>query len=256
MSGSVSNPFSLAGQTALVTGGGTGLGWGIARCFVDAGARVVIVGRREQALQEAAAELGASACYRVHDIIRFDHNAALIDDLESTVGPIDILVNNAGIHLKKPAVETTEREFQSLLDTHVTAAFSLSRALAPRMIQRDRGSILVISSMASLLGVPQIIAYTSAKTACLGLVRGLAAELSPHGVRVNAIMPGWIRTPMTDKALAGDADRRNRILARTPMKRLGEPSDVGQAAVYLSSPAARFVTGTVLTVDGGASIGF
>jgi gluconate 5-dehydrogenase len=124
------------------------------------------------------------------------------------------------------------------------------------MIQRGRGSILFIASMASFIGVPNVLAYTASKTACLGMVRGLAAELSPQGVRVNAIAPGWIRTAMTDDALSKDPARKNKIIARTPMNRLGETEDIGFAAVYLSSPAAKFVTGTVLTVDGGASIGF
>lgn len=256
MSKPVLTPFTLDGQIALITGGGTGLGLGIASCLIEAGARVALVGRREQVLQRAVDELGASACYRVHDITRFDQNHHLISDIESTVGAIDILVNNAGIHLKKSAIETTEAEFQMMLDTHITAAFSLSRVVGGHMVERGRGSILFIASMASIMGVPQIIAYTTAKTACLGMVRGLTAEFSPHGVRVNAITPGWIHTPMTDAALSGDPERRSRILARTPMNRFGDPSDIGYAAVYLSSTAARFVTGTVLTVDGGASMGF
>jgi gluconate 5-dehydrogenase len=124
------------------------------------------------------------------------------------------------------------------------------------MLHRRRGSILWIASMASLLGLPLVSAYTIAKTGIVGAVRALAAELSPHGVRVNAIAPGWIETPMLRKALDGDSRREARILERTPMGRFGESSDIGWAAVYLCSPAARFTTGVVLPVDGGASIGF
>jgi NAD(P)-dependent dehydrogenase (short-subunit alcohol dehydrogenase family) len=256
MSSPSSSPFSLAGQIAVVTGGGTGLGLGIARCFVVAGARVVLVGRREVVLQKAVGELGEAAHHRVHDITHYHKNPALLEEIESSLGPIDILVNNAGVHLKKAAIETTESEFQSVLDTHLLAAFSLTRSAAVRMLTRGRGSILFIASMASFMGVPRILAYTAAKTACLGMVRGLAAELSPQNVRVNAIAPGWVQTPMTEKALSNDPERKSQILARTPMSCFGSPDDIGHAAVYLSSPAARFVTGTVLTVDGGASIGF
>jgi NAD(P)-dependent dehydrogenase (short-subunit alcohol dehydrogenase family) len=228
----------------------------MARCLIAAGAQVVLVGRRKLVLEEATGNLGEGAHCRVHDVLRYDQNAALIDEVESTIGPLQILINNAGIHLKKPAINTSEAEFQSVLDTHLTAAFSLTRAAATKMLLRGHGSILFIASMASFIGVPNVLAYSAAKAAYLGIVRGLAAGLSPNGIRENAIAPGWIHTPMTDQALSGDPSRKQRILDRTPMNRLGEPGDIGYAAVYLSSSAARFVTGAVLVVDGGASIGF
>jgi gluconate 5-dehydrogenase len=165
-------------------------------------------------------------------------------------------VNNAGIHLKKTALETTEAEFNSVLQTHVVAAFSLTRAVLPGMIQRKHGSILFTASMASLFGIPMVMAYSAAKAAYLGMVRSLATEVSEHGVRVNAVAPGWIESDMMLKALAGDPARSNKILGRTPMKSFGRAEDVGWAATYLCSPAAKFVTGAILPVDGGASIGF
>ena len=249
------SPFSLTGSNALITGGGTGLGLATAQCFVSAGAKVVIVGRRETMLQQAVEQLG-TAVYRVHDITDHDGNLALIEELESKIGPLDLLVNNAGNHLKKTAIETTEADFQSVLDTHLLASYSLARAISHGMLRRERGSILFLASMASFLGIPKVIAYTAAKTALVGLVRGLAAEFSPQGVRVNAIAPGWIKTPMLKSAMDNDPQRKQKVLSRTPMNRFGEPDDIGQAAVYLSSPAAKFVTGSVLTVDGGASTGF
>jgi len=124
------------------------------------------------------------------------------------------------------------------------------------MMERGHGNILFTASMASLFGIPYVVAYSAAKSAYLGLVRTLATEVSSHGVRVNAIAPGWIETPLFGRTVAGDPERSRRILQRTPMGRFGDPEDVGWAAVYLSSPAARFITGTVLTVDGGVSIGF
>ena len=248
--------FSLQGQVALITGGGTGIGLAIAQSMHAAGARVVLVGRREAELQAATRALGERASYVVHDITQLDAAQALVDRVTKEVGPVSCLVNNAGIHLKKPAIETTPEEFQKVLTTHVLGAHALVRAVAPGMIERKTGSILFTASMASLFGIPLVVAYSAAKTAHLGMVRTLATELSQHGIRVNAIAPGWIETEMSAKAMAGDPARKQKILGRTPMAKFGAPSDVGWAAVYLASPAGGFVTGVVLPIDGGASIGF
>jgi NAD(P)-dependent dehydrogenase (short-subunit alcohol dehydrogenase family) len=248
--------FSLQGQVALITGGGTGIGLAIAQSMHAAGARVVLVGRREAELQAATRSLGERASYVVHDITQLDAAQSLVDRVTKEVGPITCLVNNAGIHLKKPAIETTPEEFQKVLTTHVIGAHALVRAVAPGMIERKTGSILFTASMASLFGIPLVVAYSAAKTAHLGMVRTLATELSQHGIRVNAIAPGWIETEMSAKAMAGDPARKQKILGRTPMAKFGAPSDVGWAAVYLASPAGGFVTGVVLPIDGGASIGF
>ncbi len=248
--------FSLQGQVALITGGGTGIGLAIAQSMHAAGARVVLVGRREAELQAATRALGERASYVVHDITQLDAAQSLVDRVTKEVGPITCLVNNAGIHLKKPAIETTPEEFQKVLTTHVLGAHALVRAVAPGMIERKTGSILFTASMASLFGIPLVVAYSAAKTAHLGMVRTLATELSQHGIRVNAIAPGWIETEMSAKAMAGDPARKQKIIGRTPMAKFGAPSDVGWAAVYLASPAGGFVTGVVLPIDGGASIGF
>lgn len=252
-----STPFSLAGETALITGGGTGLGFGIAQCFAAAGAKVVLVGRRRPELETAAAAIGPQACFVVHDITQLERAAGLVREAEQVGGaPVSILVNNAGIHLKKPAAETTPAEFQSVLTTHVCAAQALTSAVLPGMLERGHGQILFTASMVSFIGMPLVLAYSAAKSAYLGMVRSLAAEVSGRGVRVNAIAPGWIESPMLRKALDGDPARTNKILGRTPMGRFGEPEDIGHAAVFLGSPAAKFITGVVLPVDGGASIGF
>jgi NAD(P)-dependent dehydrogenase (short-subunit alcohol dehydrogenase family) len=250
------NEFSLKGETALITGGGSGLGFGIAECFVSAGAKVVLVGRRGEVLEKAVKKLGKAARFEAHDITAVDEAENLVKWITKNSGPISILVNNAGIHLKKPAIETTPAEFNKVLQTHVVAAFSLTRAVLPQMIRQKHGNILFTASMASLFGIPLVVAYSAAKTAYLGLVRSLATEVSPQGVRVNAIAPGWIESDMMLKALNGDPKRAKKILSRTPMNCFGTAKDVGLAATYLCSPAARFVTGAVLPVDGGASIGF
>jgi len=251
------SPFRLDDEVALITGGGTGLGFGIAQCLAAAGAKVVLVGRREAELTNAAASIGAQASFVAHDVTQLNRAGELIAAAERTAGaPISILVNNAGIHLKKPAVETTPEEFQAVLTTHVCAAHALTAAVLPGMIARGQGSILFTASMAALFGIPLVVAYSAAKSAYLGMVRSLATEVSGRGVRVNAIAPGWIESPMLRKALDGDPARTAKIIARTPMARFGEPADIGHAAVYLCSPAAKFVTGVVLPVDGGVSIGF
>lgn len=250
------NPFSLEGEIALITGGGTGIGFGIAEAFVQAGARVILVGRRVEPLQAACAQLGSASSFESHDITATEEAPALIDRAAQRVGPITILVNNAGIHLKKPALETTALEFNAILQTHVVAAFALTRAALPQMIERKHGNILFIASMASLFGIPRVAAYSAAKSAYLGLVRTLATEVSAQGVRVNAIAPGWVESAMMRKALDDDPERSRKILERTPMNCFGRAEDIGLAAQYLCSEAARFITGVVLPVDGGASIGF
>lgn len=248
--------FSLRGQTALITGGGTGIGFAVARGMHAAGARVILVGRREPELAAAVGSLGPGAAYAVHDITKLDEAGTLVDRLTKEHGPITCLVNNAGIHLKKPAIETTPEEFQKVLTTHILGAHALSRVLVPGMIERKHGTIIFMASMASLFGIPQVVAYSAAKSAMIGMLRTMATELSGHGIRVNAIAPGWIDTDMSRKALEGDPARKTKIISRTPMAKLGDPSDVGWAAVYLASPASKFVTGAVLPVDGGASMGF
>jgi gluconate 5-dehydrogenase len=251
------NPFSLEGQLALVTGGGTGIGLAICKCLVASGARVVITGRREAELAKAVAELGKEHCAAIpHDITKLGTVPGLVKEIEEKHGELSILVNNAGINFKRPAVELSDEEFNGVLQTHLYGSFALSREAAKVMIPRKRGSMIMILSMASEFGIPLVAGYTAAKSGMKGLVRGLATEWSQHKVRINGIAPGWIDTDMSRKAFAGDPERKRKVLSRTPMDELGTPDDIGYAAVYLSSPAAKFITGTVLCVDGGVSIGF
>ncbi len=252
----LTSAFDLTGQTALITGGGTGLGLGMARCLVASGAKVVLVGRRKEELENACASLGKNAFVLVGDVTKLETAPALVDKAEKLAGPISILINNAGVHLKKPSTETSDAEFAAVIQTHVFGAFALTREAGRRMIERKSGSVLFTASMASLFGIPLVVAYSAAKSAYVGMVRSLATEWGQHGVRVNAIAPGWIASAMLDKALSGDAARKAKIIGRTPMNKFGEPDDIGWAAVYLCSPAAKFVTGVVLPIDGGAAIGF
>jgi gluconate 5-dehydrogenase len=228
----------------------------MARCLVAAGAQVVLLGRRSKELEAACAKLGRAAFPLTGDVTKLESAPRLVEQAEERVGPLTLLVNNAGVHLKRPALETGDADFAAVLHTHVFGAFALTREVGGRMMARQGGSILFTASMTSFIGMPLVIAYATAKSAYLGLVRSLAVEWGPHGIRVNAIAPGWIASAMLERALSGDAPRKAKILGRTPLARFGDPEDIGWAAVYLASPAAKFVNGVVLPVDGGASIGF
>lgn len=249
-------PFSLTGQTAIVTGGGTGLGLGVTRCLVQAGARVVITGRRPDVLQEAATQLGDAVVPMVVDVTDTALLPDFVREVESKVGAPSILVNNAGIHVKKPALEMTVEEFDSVLRTHLTGAFALTQAVAPGMLARNHGSLVFVSSMTAYMGMPLVTGYATAKTGVIGMVRTLSAEFAPQGVRVNAVAPGWIDTPMLRKAISADAERERKIRGRIQIEGFGAPEDVGWAVVYLCSDAARYVTGVVLPIDGGGHASF
>ena len=248
--------FSLEGKLALITGGGSGIGFHIAQCMVQAGAKVVITGRRESVLQEAVESLGTQATYFVNDITKLNTIPQLIADIENANGPIDILVNNAGINMKKHAVEVTDEDFDRIIQTNLHAVFSITRETGKRMVERKQGSIIMITSMAALYGIDRVVAYTASKSAVGGMVKALATEFSPYNVRINAVAPGFIETPMMLTAMNGDPARRDKAMDRTPMGIWGKPDDVGWAVVYLASPAAKFITGVSLPVDGGNSIGF
>lgn len=250
------NIFSLEGKLALITGGGSGIGLDIARCMVQAGARVVITGRREQPLQEAIHQLGERGYYRVNDVTARGALEELVDGIETELGPIDILVNNAGINMKKPALEVTDEDFDRIVHTNLNSVFSLTRTCAQRMMARQRGSIIMISSMAAYYGIDRVAAYAASKSGVEGMVKVLASEFSGNGVRVNAIAPGFIETAMSKTAMGGDPDRFARAMRRTPMGKFGQPEDIGWAAVFMASDAARYITGVSLPVDGGNSIGF
>ncbi len=249
-------PFSLNGQTALITGGGTGIGLASAQCLAACGARVIVAGRREAELAKAVATIGPAASAQVLDVGDLKSIPGIVAGLRDRHGPVNILINNAGINLKKPFAETNDAELLSLLQTNVVGANALTHALLPQLRESGRGSVVFTSSMAAIFGLPKVTAYSIAKSALTGAVRSLAVELGGENIRVNAVAPGWIETEMTRKAFANEPARKQKIIDRTPLGHMGEPADIGWAVAYLCSPAAKFVTGTILVVDGGASIGF
>lgn len=243
-------------KIAIVTGGGSGLGFAIAKKFVQNNIVTIIAGRNAEKLENAKNELGALCHARVMDVTDFKTIPDFVQQVINDFGQIDILVNNAGINLKKDFVDVTDEEFQNIINTNVNAVFSLSREVVKDMLQRQSGCIINISSMAAMYGLPKVIAYTASKSAISGMTKAMAVDLSPKGIRVNAIAPGFIYSAMTDTALNSDPDRKARVFARTPMGKMGEADDIGDAALFLVSDAAKYVTGVVFPVDGGNSIGF
>ena len=243
-------------KVALVTGGGSGIGLAIAKCFVENGIKTIIAGRNIEKLVAAANSLGQLCIPISQDLNKLNELPAFINSILSNHGAIDILVNNAGINMKKEFTEVTDEEFQQIIHTNVNAAFTISREVAKAMIIKGKGSIVNISSMASQYGIPKVIAYTASKSAIEGMTRSMAVDLSPKGIRVNCIAPGFIATEMSAKALNSDPERKAKVLGRTPIGTLGETADIAEAALFLASDKAKFITGVVLPVDGGNSIGF
>lgn len=243
-------------KIAIVTGGGSGLGFAISEKFVQNGVKTIIVGRDKNKLREACKILGEHSSYRSFDLSNLSGIPELIGGILKDFGKIDILVNNAGIHHKKAFINVSDAEYQQVILTNQQSVFTISREVALVMIQNKQGVILNISSMASQYGIPNIIAYTAAKSAIEGMTRAMAVELAPSGIRVNCIAPGFINTDMSSKALNDDPERKTRVLTRTPMGRLGMPDDIANAAYFLCSEEAGYITGALLPVDGGNSIGF
>ncbi|MEO8765290.1 MAG: SDR family oxidoreductase [Ginsengibacter sp.] len=243
-------------KIAVVTGGGSGIGFAIAEKFVGDNIKTVIIGRDEQKLAVAKNKLGELCSSIACDLNDLKEIPKLVAKIIGQHRRIDILVNNAGINMKKEFTEVSDEDFQKILLTNVTAVFSLSREVVKNMLQYGAGSIINISSMASQYGLPKVIAYTASKSAIEGMTRAMAVELSPKGIRVNCIAPGFITTEMTAKALNSDSERKQKVMSRTPMGYMGAPGDIGDAALYLASGGAKYITGIVLPVDGGNSIGF
>ena len=223
-------------KVAIVTGGGSGLGFAIAERFTHNGILTIIAGRDKEKLENAKTQLG-ELCHAIPcDVSKLASIPGFVADVINQFGHIDILVNNAGINMKKEFTEVTDEDFQRIITTNLSAVFAMS--------------------MAAQYGLPKVIAYSASKTAIDGLTRAMAVELSPKGIRVNAIAPGFIYSEMTAKALDSDPERKAKVFSRTPMGIMGQPVDIGEAAYFLASDAAKYITGVVLPVDGGNSIGF
>ena len=252
------NPFDLTGRRALVTGGGSGLGFAIARGLARAGAAVTINGRNRAKLDAAAATLvaeeGTAASVVVFDVTDAAAVARGIAAVERD-GAIDILVNNAAVNQRGPLDQFTDEQWKALMAANLDGPFFVTRAVVPAMKARRRGKIINICSIASDLGRPNIVPYAASKGGVRMLTRSLAVELAPFNIQVNGITPGFFRTEM-NAALVADREFSAWVERRTPAGRWGEPPEVAGAAVFLASAAADYVTGHLLAVDGGFGVAY
>lgn len=241
---------------AIVTGGASGIGLAIAEKFVANHIFTIVIGRDEKKLKSVEKTLKDCGRTIQFNLANLALIPALVKDIRKQHGHIDILVNNAGINLKKDFTDVSDDEFQTIMHTNVNSVFALSREVVKVMETQKSGSIINISSMAALYGLPKVIAYTASKSAIEGMTTAMAVELSPKGIRINAIAPGFIATEMSSKALNGDKERKQKVMSRTPLGYLGLPEDVANTALFLATEASRYITGTSIRVDGGNAIGF
>jgi gluconate 5-dehydrogenase len=252
------HPFDLDGRLALVTGGGSGLGFAIAQGLARAGARVVLNGRNVAKLDAAAAVLlreGIAMHVAPFDVTDESAVDTGVTTIARTLGPIDILVNNAAINRRQPLENFSFADWRELQGANLDGPFLLTRAVLPAMKARRSGKIVNVCSLASDLGRPNIVAYAASKGGLKMLTRALAVELAPYNVQVNGIAPGFFKTEM-NAALIGDAEFSAWVARRTPAGRWGEPPEIAGAAVFLASSAANYVTGHLLYVDGGFSAAY
>ncbi|NNM72837.1 SDR family NAD(P)-dependent oxidoreductase [Enterovirga aerilata] len=244
--------LSLAGMTALVIGGSSGIGEAAAHGFAQAGARVAIAARRPDKLEAAharLAELDGEARAYAADVTDRAELAKLAERAQADLGRIDILMNCQGTTVIKPTLELTPAEYDSVIATNLTSVFFACTTFGRLMVEQGSGAIINIASLAAHRGWPNACPYAISKHGVVGLTTSLAAEWAPHGVRVNAISPGFFMTEL-NRARMPQA-RKDAALMRTPAGRFGELGELVGAAIYLASPAASFVTGTILNVDGG-----
>jgi 2-deoxy-D-gluconate 3-dehydrogenase len=250
MSNNILDLFRLDGKVALITGAASGLGAAIATALAQAGAEVAVHGNRRPA-DETAAAIGPKATAFQADLSATDGAKSLFDAVYARFGRVDILINNAGTIHRDAAVDTTLESWEQVLQVNLTSVFQLSQLVARDIISREAtGKIVNIASLLSFQGGIRVPAYAASKGGVAQLTKALANEWAPRGIQVNAIAPGYFTTSNTE-ALQADETRNRQILERIPAARWGQPQDLAGAALYLSSPASDYVTGTVLTVDGG-----
>jgi gluconate 5-dehydrogenase len=263
MSGGMAHPlsparlFDLAGQVAVVTGSSRGLGWVMAQALAAAGARVVLNGRDETALAARVGELSAAGFAAeawCGDAADARTAPATLAEIAARHGRLDILIANAAATVRKPALEQTDDDWARVIGAALTGPFVLAREAGRIMQAAGRGRIIVTSSINGMVIRPGMVGYAAAKTGLFGLVRVLAVELAPHGVTVNALAPGYFLTDGNSATRAADPGFEGRIAARTPMQRWGRPEELAAAALFLAAPASSYMTGSIVTVDGGLTV--
>ena len=241
--------FGLQGRVAIVTGGAQGIGEACARRFAREGARVVVADVQDARGQALAAELGAR--YQHCDVGDKAQVDAVVAQVMRAHGRIDVLVNNAGIFKAADFLDVTEADFDAVLRVNLKGAFLVGQAVARAMAAEGRGAIVNMSSVNSVLAIPDIASYNVSKGGINQLTRAMALALADKGVRVNAVGPGTIATELAAKAVLTSDEAKNKIMSRTPMKRLGEPSEIADVVAFLASDASSYITGEIIMVDGG-----
>ena len=242
--------FDLSGQTAIVTGASGGIGGGIAKALHGAGAHIVLAGRRQEPLDELAAQLAGRTSIVTGDVTDPDFQKAVIGAADDATG-LSILINNAGITRDQLAMRMKDDEWQSILDTNLTSAFKLIQASLRGMMKRRFGRIINITSIVGVTGNPGQANYAAAKAGLIGMSKALAQEVASRNITVNCVAPGFIATAMTDEL---SDEQKSALLTRVPAGRLGDPADIAAAVLYLASNEAAYVTGQTLHVNGGMAM--
>lgn len=254
----IRNLFDIEGKVAIVTGATGSLGTAVARGLAEAGVRIMLTGRNPETLQPIAAQIagaGGVADFEAGQPDRLADVQRVVGATVERLGGIDILVTTQGMNRPKPIIEQSLEEWEAIVDSHLKATWLFCREVGRAMISQARGGkVILIGSQRGLLGMAQYSAYSPAKAAIHVLAKTLAWEWGPYGIRVNCIAPGLFRSPLTEW-MWGDEEVYKRLLSRIPIGRLGEPTDMVGAVIYLSSPASDFVTGAVIHVDGGYTAG-
>jgi NAD(P)-dependent dehydrogenase (short-subunit alcohol dehydrogenase family) len=246
--------YGLGKKVCLITGGAQGIGEACARLFLEQGAKVVIVdihNERGQSLVSQLQQLGHEILFIASDIGNKIEVDAVIKKVIAQHGRLDVLVSNAGIFKAAPFLEVSESDFDEVLRVNLKGAFLMGQAAARVMKDQGGGAIVHMSSVNGVLAIPEIASYNVSKGGLNQLTRAMALALADDGIRVNAVAPGTIATELASKAVLTSEEARNKILGRTPMKRLGDPSEVAHVVAFLASDAASYMTGEVITVDGG-----
>jgi 2-deoxy-D-gluconate 3-dehydrogenase len=249
--------FDLSGRVAVITGGNGGIGLAIAKGLAKAGAGIAVAARnveKNKAAVQALEALGAKAFALEADILQEEACRSLVDRTAQHFGRLDILVNNAGIAIRKPPQAYTAEEWHRVMNSNLTSAFLCSQAAYPHLKRAGGGKIISIGSIMSLLGAPFTVAYAASKGGIVQMTRALATAWAADNIQVNAILPGWVHTDLTERAQREVPGLNDRVLARTPAGRWGEPDDFEAIAVLLAGPGSRYITGAAIPVDGGYTI--
>jgi NAD(P)-dependent dehydrogenase (short-subunit alcohol dehydrogenase family) len=252
---------SLKGKAAIITGAAKGIGLGVARVFAGEGAQVVIVDLDEVAGQEAIRDLrveNQNALFVKADVSKVEDIRFAVNRAVESLGSINVLVNNAGTHNGKGIEDCSEEDWDLLLDTNLRSAFLFTKYALP-YLKKAQGSVINIASMVGLVGQGKSVAYSASKGGMIAMTKSLALDVAPYGIRVNAICPGFVHTPLLDKWFDGQADPaavRQRASELHPLGRIAEPEEIGRVALFLATEESSFITGVALPVEGGVTLGY